>query len=106
MSEFVERIDSVLKKLNLKRNAFCDDLGLTHSALTDWNKRNTIPGGDVVLRIADYLGVNYRWLISGKSDEVDDEEQSLLVSWRRLLADQKETIKLLIRGFEDKNKNE
>lgn len=63
--DFVERIDQLLKEKNLKRSALCDDLGLTHSAISDWKKRGTIPSGDVCLKIAEYLGADVEYLITG-----------------------------------------
>ena len=64
--DFVERIDQLLKEKNLQRSALCDDLGLTHSAISDWKKRGTIPSGDVCLKIAEYLGADVEYLITGR----------------------------------------
>lgn len=63
--DFVERIDLLLKEKNLKRSALCDDLELTHSAISDWKKRGTIPSGDVCVKIAKYLNVDVEYLITG-----------------------------------------
>lgn len=67
--DFVERIDLLLKEKNLKRSALCDDLELTHSAISDWKKRGTIPSGDVCVKIAKYLNVDVEYLITGQKKE-------------------------------------
>lgn len=74
--EFVERIDDLLKEKNLKRAALCDAIGLTHSAITDWKKRGTIPAGDVCVKIAEYLDVDVEYLITGKHKKLDREKEN------------------------------
>lgn len=74
--EFVERIDDLLKEKNLKRAALCDAIGLTHSAITDWKKRGTIPAGDVCVKIARYLDVDVEYLITGKHKKLDREKEN------------------------------
>ncbi|WP_178842421.1 helix-turn-helix domain-containing protein [uncultured Treponema sp.] len=74
--EFVERIDNLLKEKNLKRAALCDDLGLTHSAITDWKKRGTIPAGDVCVKIARYLDVDVEYLITGVHKDTNEEKEN------------------------------
>mgnify|MGYP002626279216 FL=1 len=63
---FVERIDGELVKQNLKRTSFAKIVGVTNQAFTDWKRRGTIPAADIVLRIADALNVDFRWLITGE----------------------------------------
>ncbi|MDD5789246.1 MAG: helix-turn-helix transcriptional regulator [Spirochaetia bacterium] len=75
--DFVERIDELLKEKNLKRAALCDDLGLTHSAITDWKKRGTIPAGDVCVKIARYLDVDVEYLITGVHKDTNEEKENV-----------------------------
>ena len=74
--EFVERIDNLLKEKNLKRAALCDAVGLTHSAITDWKKRGTIPAGDVCVKIARYLDVDVEYLITGVHKDTNEEKEN------------------------------
>lgn len=74
--EFVERIDDLLKEKNLKRAALCDAIGLTHSAITDWKKRGTIPAGDVCVKIARYLDVDVEYLITGVHKDTNEEKEN------------------------------
>lgn len=100
MTDFVLRIDSVLKKLNLKRASLCSDLGLSSTAITDWARRGTVPAGDICLKIADYLHVSAEWLITGKEEGMSNEEKKLLMIYQKLTAIQKDTIWTLLDKWE------
>ena len=100
MTDFVLRIDSVLKKLNLKRASLCSDLGLSSTAITDWARRGTVPAGDICLKIADYLKVSAVWLITGKEEGMSNEEKKLLMIYQKLSAIQKDTIWTLLDKWE------
>ena len=100
MTDFVLRIDSVLKKLNLKRASLCSDLGLSSTAITDWARRGTVPAGDICLKIADYLKVSAVWLITGKAEGMSNEEKKLVMIYQKLTAIQKDTIWTLLDKWE------
>ena len=100
MTDFVLRIDSVLKKLNLKRASLCSDLGLSSTAITDWARRGTVPAGDICLKIADFLNVSVIWLITGKEEGMSNEEKKLLTIYQKLSAQQKDTIWTLLEKWE------
>ncbi len=85
MSGFTERIDELLKKNMLKRQAMCEDLGITLTSVTDWKRRGTIPGADVCTKIADYLGTSVEWLVTGESREapaLTDSEREVIENMR------------------------
>lgn len=104
--DFVDRIDELLRKKNLKRIAMCDDLGITHSAVTDWKRRGTIPAGDVCVRIARYLDVDVEWLITGKERTEAPAPQArneLLEDFGSLTREQQEHILISIGVFQAQN---
>lgn len=106
--DFVERIDEKLKAKNLKRIALCEYLELTHSALTDWKKRGTIPAADICLKIAEYLGTTVEYLVTGKEKEsgsaaLTAEEEEVLNVWEDLNDFQKNTIKTLLESYKKEN---
>lgn len=109
MSEFVERIDCMLKKKNIKRVSMCEDIGIDTSIITAWNKRNTIPAADTTLKIADYLGVSARWLVTGEEEKTQDsatlsnEERRLLSDIADLTEEQRESVYMMIEGYKQKN---
>lgn len=100
MTDFVKRIDSILEKKNLKRAALCSDLELSSTSITDWSRRNTIPAGDICIKIADYLNVSVEWLITGKESGLSAEERSILKQWSLLNDQQKDTIRILLNKWE------
>lgn len=66
--DIVFRIDSVLKKRNLKRKAVADAVGISLQPFTSWSNRGSIPGADIAYHIAEYLNVSVDWLLTGKED--------------------------------------
>ena len=78
-NEFVDRINLSLKRLHISKGKFYEDLGLANNSSTNWSKRGTIPSADVALKIADYLGVSVRYLVTGEDDkELSAREKELL----------------------------
>jgi transcriptional regulator with XRE-family HTH domain len=68
-ADIVARIDSRLHEIKKSRKDACAAAGLKSSqSITGWKKQNSIPIADTALRIADFLGVSYRWLLSGEDD--------------------------------------
>lgn len=107
MTDFVKRIDFILKDKNLKRAALCSDLSLSATSITDWARRGTVPAGDICLRIADYLNVSVEWLISGRDEKLNSEERWLIAQWKILESSQKETVRTLLEKWEsDRSKKE
>ena len=75
---FVDRIEQLLVKKNLKRSAFAKSVGVTNQAFTDWRRRGTIPAADIACRIADSLDVDLRWLITGEqANAINFPQQNL-----------------------------
>jgi transcriptional regulator with XRE-family HTH domain len=75
-SGIVKRIDGSGK--NRKEVAAAAGLKSVQS-FTDWNK-GSIPAADTVLKIADFLKVSYRWLLTG------EDEGGLTPDQRELIA--------------------
>ena len=103
MTDFVNRIDEILREKNIKRVALCTDLELTQTAITDWARRNTIPAGDICLKIAEYLGVSVEWLLTGKESGLTSEERKILNIWNSLSDDQKHNAGILFDAWTAEN---
>jgi transcriptional regulator with XRE-family HTH domain len=83
--DIVLRIDTLLGKRNLKRQALADNGRFRVENIAKWKTRNSIPAGDVLLGIADYLGVSMRWLLTGEDETgLTPDERDLLDYYRRL----------------------
>lgn len=63
---FSERLENLLIEKNIKRTALASDIGILNQSISDWKRRNTIPSADIVLKIANYLGVSMEYLITGE----------------------------------------
>lgn len=96
MTDFVSRIDLILKDKCLKRSALCEDLEISPTSITDWSRRGTIPAGDICLKIADYLGVSVEWLISGREGKLSAEQIKMVNALAVLNETQKETLFTLV----------
>ena len=70
----VARIDTVLQSKNLKRVDMCRELGIATSIMSTWKARNSFPAADTALRIADFLGVPFRWLVAGECETASAEK--------------------------------
>jgi transcriptional regulator with XRE-family HTH domain len=81
----VMRIDNLLAIQKKERKELVSSVGANRGALTNWDKRGTVPAADIALKIADYLGVSVRWLITGEDEQgLTLEERNLLVKYRSL----------------------
>ena len=71
--DFVNRVDSKLKELNLKRQVLAEYCKFSIQTFTDWKRRDSIPSADIALKIANYLNVSVEWLITGDEGEIPHE---------------------------------
>lgn len=68
---FIERLLDLLNKRGITKNKMLSDLNLSRGSIVNWQNRGTIPSGETLLKIADYLGTTTDYLL-GKSDEQDN----------------------------------
>ena len=66
MSDFVKRIDSLLQEKGLKRPALLKAVDVNPTAMTDWQRRGTVPSADTAVRIAKFLGTTVEYLVTGQ----------------------------------------
>ncbi len=107
MSEFSDRLNKKIKESGLKRTAFADEVGIKNQSITDWEKRGTIPAGDVCLRMANFLNVPVDWLISGKTESgMSDDEMELVRKFRMLPPEQKSIVETLVNAMTEQNQED
>jgi transcriptional regulator with XRE-family HTH domain len=93
VSATIERIRAVLSDLKKKNREFCLSVGIANNALRTWEVRHTDPSAKVVLRIADYLGVSLRWLLTGEDEQpLSRDERNLLAKYNWLTDDNRRII--------------
>ncbi len=65
---FLARVAALIDAQGITRNKLLTDLQLDKSSFFNWERRGTIPGGDVVAKIADYFHVSTDYLL-GRTDD-------------------------------------
>jgi transcriptional regulator with XRE-family HTH domain len=79
------RIDEALRIKKVSRKELYLSLKLAFNTFSNWETRGTVPAADIALKIADYLGVSVRWLVTGKDDQgLTLEERNLLAKYNSL----------------------
>lgn len=83
---FLQRVLSLASEMNITKNKLLTDIGLNKNSFVDWEKRGTVPGGDAVIKIADYFHVSTDYLL-GRTDDprlVEEVKEPAPVSVDRL----------------------
>lgn len=99
MEMFSDRLDKVLRERKITQKELAEKIGIRRPTISDWKKNGACPTIDVALRIADFLNVDCRWLVTGEESEkvtLSQEEKKLLAAWDELSQADKEEIEMLI----------
>ena len=60
-----ERIRQRRKALKLTQQALANGIGVSHVAVSQWEKEETVPRGEHLLRLAELLQCSAAWIIDG-----------------------------------------
>jgi transcriptional regulator with XRE-family HTH domain len=95
------RVITTLDKIGKARLTMCADLDIPTQNIT--NLKTSMPAADTAIKIAEYLGVSVKWLITGiEEPDFTKEDQDLLDAFHRLNDEGKENAILLVRALETK----
>lgn len=72
--DFWKRVRNLITEYGLKLAEIENALGLPNSYISVGTLRGGLPRADTILKLADYFGVSFRWLVTGEED--DDESIS------------------------------
>lgn len=64
--EFRGRLRSALSGRGMTQTELARRLSVRDATVSDWFNRGTMPGGAVMLRLPELLGVDGHWLLTGK----------------------------------------
>ena len=80
MSTFWTTARSIMDDKGLRQVDVARAVGCSKGTVFNWIKRDTLPQADYALKIADYLGVTVRYLVTGEraENELSPLEQRLL----------------------------
>lgn len=99
-SDFVKRIDIILKERNEKRLSLAEHCGFSLQSITEWSRRNSMPSADKVYTIANYLGVSIEWLLTGSEKEgLTPKQRELIRNYETLSERDKKTVDNLIASL-------
>lgn len=73
---FLERVTALYQAQGITKNKLLTDLRLDKSSFFNWEKRGTIPSGDVVARLADYFHVSTDYLLGRTGNPRPVEESA------------------------------
>ncbi|MBQ8922373.1 MAG: hypothetical protein IJ060_09480 [Oscillospiraceae bacterium] len=81
---FYERLQILCKEHHTSVSTMLQDLGLSTGCTGNW-KRGQLPKGDVLVKIADYLGTSIDYIVFGEyRDDLSQEERTIISLFRTL----------------------
>ena len=96
--EFVDRINLLFsQRIGKPKADLYESCRIPKNSLTNWSQRNTIPGADIALRIANYLNTSVEFLLTGS-----DSHQRLppeMVKYQSLSAEHQKMIATMIEAL-------
>jgi transcriptional regulator with XRE-family HTH domain len=83
------RVLKLLAEKDLKQKDLAEYLGTKPSTISGWKEGNRNPSSDSIVRICEFLGVSYEYLLTGKdnSEETEQSEPEYTTSAERQLLD-------------------
>ncbi|PKL28916.1 MAG: hypothetical protein CVV46_03695 [Spirochaetae bacterium HGW-Spirochaetae-2] len=63
------RVRQKLDQMAVSQNELARAIGASSAQVSAWVTNNRIPRADATLKIADYLGVSVRWLLTGEPEK-------------------------------------
>ena len=102
---FGEQLRRRREELGMSRDTLAEKLGVSRSAIGNYETGVSTPKEDVLLRLFDALGVDpnylYRDAYRAHGGIRSDEEQALLEGYRRLSLAGRQTVHTMVRALED-----
>lgn len=75
MSKFIENLLFLLEKRKISKTQFLKELNLEKNAISTWATNETLPNGNTLIKISDYLNVSLDRLV-GRAETSDDSEEN------------------------------
>lgn len=64
----VEKIENLLKEKKISRNKLSKDIGISNATFYNWQKRGSVPKGDILQKIAQYLDTTTDYLLGDEDN--------------------------------------
>ena len=99
-SSITERISAVLEEKGLKRGDFYQHCGIIAQNFFNWKMNSSIPAADTAIKMAEYLNVSVKWLITGEDDiKFRQDERELLEAYNQLDDARKKAALWAVKGM-------
>lgn len=76
--DFYTRLCSLIKEKGLSQNKVEKALGFGNGAISKW--KTYTPNAIKVQKVADYIGVSYKYLLTGKEEENKTDEEYAVIA--------------------------
>ena len=73
MNGVLTRIENLRELKGLSQAQFCDEVGINTSTYCTYKKRDTVPGTETLIKMADTLGCSTDYLLKGEDYYIDPE---------------------------------
>ena len=80
------RIEKLLDAKRITHLELANAVGVGNAAVSTWKRNDRIPRADDLFKIADYLEVSPKWLLTGEQDEEIEIEVQRLLKNDRLMS--------------------
>lgn len=107
MTVFLYNVTQLIKQAGISKNKLLTDLGLNKNSFVNWEKRDTVPSGDTLTKIAEYFNVSTDYLLGNEPQEepaLDETESKILLLARRTKdlpeADRQKLVKLFEKSID------
>ncbi|MBN2280368.1 MAG: helix-turn-helix domain-containing protein [Candidatus Marinimicrobia bacterium] len=81
---FKNRLNDSINERNVSPTKFARDAGIKEETLRTWLKKDQVPGADSIVKICDFWGISIDWLLTGKDNNISQEEWDMLQGLRNL----------------------
>lgn len=92
-ADVVVRIDTLLAEKGIPKGEFYAACGITSSAYSQWRTGKTMPKISTLETVADYLGVNVEYLLTGLGEK--EKKKPITQEGDRLSEKEEQLIKML-----------
>ncbi|MGP1458941.1 MAG: helix-turn-helix domain-containing protein [Treponema sp.] len=93
-----------MERKSLSRMDVYKEVNLSENTFSTWLKRGTVPRADILLKIANCVGVSVQWLLTGKElDGLSQEEHDLIENYRVLDSSMQQLVQLQLEILADKS---
>ena len=110
MCNLYEMIQNLCERAQIRPGKLCDELGLSRGLMTDLKMgRKKSVSAQTAQKIAGYFGVSVGYLLGDepeKTDALDEADIAFYGEYMELSAEQKETIRDMIRLMRARQKKE